>query len=285
MNDWVRYGLLAAAIAALPIIYILWRRVQILNQARARLEEVDASSDSPPPQAAPIIRRYGVLPWAIAGMFAVGLFFFSRLPFVFAAAFGVVVGLILMQLETYRLARQTLRLEEQLADAIDLMVAALHVGSGATSALEAAARETHAPLKPQLNEMLGRIRFGDDPQAVLKTLELRVPLETFRLFTSALSVHWETGGSLAATLATVGRVIRDRVDVHRRIRSLSTQARFSTITVLLVTYFIALVIWRNDPDRMTLFLTTTIGQFLVAGAILLQAVGLVWASALSRLKY
>jgi len=54
---------------------------------------------------------------------------------------------------------------------------------------------------------------------------------------------------------------------------------------LLVTYFIALIIWRNDPERMLQFLATTVGQYLVAGAIVLQAVGLVWASALSRLKY
>jgi Flp pilus assembly protein TadB len=140
-------------------------------------------------------------------------------------------------------------------------------------------------LKPQLDEVLGRIRYGDDAQAVLQALEQRVPLETFRLFTSALSVHWETGGSLAATLSTVGRVIRDRIEVQRRIRSFSNQARLSTIAVLVVTYFIALIIWRNDPERMRQFLATLVGQYLVAGAIVLQAVGLVWASTISRLRY
>ncbi len=90
---------------------------------------------------------------------------------------------------------------------------------------------------------------------------------------------------MTQTLATVGRVIRDRIEVNRRIRSLTTQARTSTIAVLAVTYFIALVIWRNDPERMRQFLGTTVGQGLVAAAIGLQALGLVWASALSRMKY
>ena len=49
----------------------------------------------------------------------------------------------------------------------------------------------------------------------------RVPLETFRLFAAALTVHQEVGGSLAPTLATVGRIIRDRIELTRRIRSLT----------------------------------------------------------------
>ena len=287
MNEIVRIALLVGVVLALPAIYFVWRRIHLLEQATSRLQEPvgERAKSPPPPRAQPIIRRYHFLPWVIAILVAVGLFVFAKFPAIFAVSFGVVVGLILAQLETFRLTRATLRIEEQLADAIDLMVSALRVGSGATSALETAAQETKSPLKPQLEEVLGRIRYGDDAQAVLRALESRVPLETFRLFCSALSVHWETGGSLAATLAIVGHVIRDRVEVHRRIRSLSTQARVSTISVLLVTYFIALIIWRNDPDRMTQFLSTLVGQYLVAGAIVMQAVGLVWASALSRLRY
>src|SRR5205085_5028618 len=119
--------------------------------------------------------------------------------------------------------------------------------------------EARRPLRPQLDELLGRIRYGDDAQVVLKDLQRHVPLETFRLFASALSVHWETGGSLTPTLATVGRVIRDRIEVNRRIRALTSQARTSTVAVLLVTYFLALIIWRNDPERMRQFLATAIG--------------------------
>jgi uncharacterized membrane protein (UPF0127 family) len=122
-------------------------------------------------------------------------------------------------------------IEVQLADAIDLMTGALQAGGGVTSALENAIAETRRPLRPQLEDVLGRIRFGDDPQAVLRSLAARVPLETFRLFASVLSVHWEIGGSLAPTLATVGRQVRDRIELSRRLRSLTVQSRASTIAV------------------------------------------------------
>ena len=111
-----------------------------------------------------------------------------------------------------------------------------------------------------------------------------MPLETFLLFSSALSVHWEVGGSLAPTLATVGRTIRDRIEISRRIRAMTTQARVSIISVLGVTYFIAAVMWFNDPDRMQGFLSTNVGSFFVATAVMMQALGIVWSAHLSRCR-
>ena len=54
---------------------------------------------------------------------------------------------------------------------------------------------------------------------------------------------------------------------------------------MMLTYFIALVVWRTNPEQMGQFLATSVGQWAVAGTILLQAVGLVWMSLLSRLRF
>ena len=80
------------------------------------------------------------------------------------------------------------------------------------------------------------------------------------------------------TLASVGRTIRDRIEIARRIRSNSAQSEVSTLAVLLLTYFIALVVWRTNPEQMGQFLATSVGQWAVAGTILMQAAGLVWMS-------
>ncbi len=205
------------------------------------------------------------------------------LPFVIAV--GLILSLLGGQLESYLAVRQTARIENQLADAIDLMVAALGAGAGLTDALENATRESRPPLRFQLEDVVGRIRFGDDPRTVYQGLTQRVPLETFLLFSSALAVQSETGGSLAPTLASVGRTIRDRIEIARRIRSNSSQSEVSTLAVLMLTYFIALVVWRTNPEQMKQFLATSIGQWAVAGTILLQAVGLLWMALLSRLRF
>ena len=204
-------------------------------------------------------------------------------PFVIAVA--LIVSLQAGQLEAYLAAGRTAKIETQLADAIDLMVAALQAGASVADALENAMSESRSPLRPQLEEVVGRIRFGDNPRAAYHGLTQRVPLETFLLFASALSVQSETGGSLAPTLASVGRTIRDRIEMARRIRSNSAQSEVSTLAVLFLTYFIALIVWRTNPEQMHEFLATTIGQWAVSGTVLLQAVGLVWMSFISRLKF
>ncbi|MCS6850475.1 MAG: type II secretion system F family protein [Gemmataceae bacterium] len=279
--------ILVGCLGAAAVLIGRWRRLQLREEARARLAMSASADQAPvsPAEPTPFVRPRHLVPWTLGALlFAVG-YFGLEISLALSAMAGAIVGLLGGQFETWRVDRARFRLESQLADAIDLMVAALRAGSGTLGALESAARESKTPLRPQLEEMLGRIRFGDDPQAVLRTLERRVPLETVRLFSSALSVHWETGGSLAPTLATVGRVIRDRIAVTRRIRALTMQARASTYAVLGVTYLIGVIIWRNDPKRMEMFLATTVGQTAVAVAVCLQAVGMIWAAALSRLKY
>jgi Flp pilus assembly protein TadB len=86
-------------------------------------------------------------------------------------------------------------------------------------------------------------------------------------------------------LASVGKIIRDRVETARRIRGSAMQARLSTLLVLLVIYFIAFIMWRNDPDRMRQFLSTAVGQGLAAITILLQALGILWSARMSRMSY
>ena len=43
--------------------------------------------------------------------------------------------------------------------------------------------------------------------------------------------------------------------------------------------------WRSDPDRMQAFLSTTIGSSLAAGAMVMQALGIVWSAAISRMRF
>lgn len=233
----------------------------------------------------PLARTWRWVPWALAVPGGLSLYFIWRLPWPYCVSLATIVGLMGMQLESFLAARRAAKMESQLADAIDIMVGALGAGAGVTGALEAAIQETPNPLRTQLEEISGRIRYGDQPQEVFRSLAERIPLETYLLFASVLSVHWEVGGSLAPTLATVGRTVRDRIEVSRRIRSNTAQSQISTLMVLALTYFIAFIVYNNGPEQMREFLSTSIGSFFAAGSMLLQAVGIVWMSYISRMRF
>lgn len=266
-------------------------RGQVDQKARRRLaayqpqdshRDAELAAFARPRRALP---RYRVIPWLAGLLLALLLWMWLRWPPGFAIASGVVLGLLGWQVEQWWYTRTVGRLEEQLADAIDLMVAAVKAGSSLQSSLEAAALNSNPPLKPQLEEVVGRIRFGDDPTEALTDMEVRIPLETIRLFTITLAVNWQVGGRLAQTLANVGRTIRDRIELSRRMHAMSTQARVSVISIMGVTYFLAALMWRNDPTRMEGFLTSTFGQAATIGAVVLQAIGIAWISRMSRIKF
>lgn len=276
--------------AVLLIGGVVWLlRVQHLrSMARERLYDDVATTDEVKVeylQLTPSLRRHRSIPWIVAGVLGSMLFFAVGVPFVYCLAITVIVGVIGYLIESWVATRAALRLETQLANAIDLMVAALSAGAGVMGALESAASEAGKPLKNEMQEMLGRIRYGEKPTRVFEDLAVRIPLENFRLYAFTMAVHGEVGGSLAPTLATVGKSIRDRIEIGRRIRAQSTQAQASVIGIVCITYFLGLLMWRTNPANFEEFLTHPVGANFLAGAMMLQAVGLLWITRLSHMKF
>ncbi|MBV8266028.1 MAG: type II secretion system F family protein [Planctomycetaceae bacterium] len=259
-------------------------RYQVVQRCLVELGEV-AHAEAVAPTTAQILSRARWLPWLLAAILAVAMHFLVSLSWTYSGALGLLAGLLGGQLESMLAQHRVYLIEIQLADMIDLMVGALRAGTGVIKSLEAAVREIRNPLRAQMEEVIGRIRLGDQAPKVFEELTARVPLESFMLFSSALAVHWEVGGSLAPTLATVGRTIRDRIELSRRVRSMSAQSRFSTLGVLAATYAIAAIMWSSDPERMERFLWSTEGSFLVSSVMVLQAVGIVWSTAQARIKF
>ena len=272
--------------AAMILVAVQGRQRQ---RARQRVLRTSLSDPQEQPIATRIrrrtLRRYRWVALLVGILFGVLLRFAFGWPIGLAMASIVVVSLLGWQVEAAWFNRRVSVLESQLADAIDLMVAAVKAGSSLQSALESAAAASRPPLKAEFGEVVGRIRYGDEPGDVLAELEGRIPLETVRLFSTTLAVNWQVGGRLAQTLANVGRTIRDRIELTRRMHSMSAQARFSIFSILGVTYFLAALMWRNDPARMQGFLFSAVGQGAVIGAVILQGLGIVWISRLSRIKF
>lgn len=212
------------------------------------------------------------------------LLFVLQLPLLIAVAIAVAVGVSVAILLKFLANRRMQKLEFQIADGIDLIVMTLRAGSSLSMALASAAAETRRPFRNYLSELVERIRLGESPNTVLADLEERIPQESFRLFSYALAAHWEGGGSLATTLANVGRTIRDRVDLTRRVSSQAVETQVSVLGVLVITYGLALLMWNNYPDRFESFASSEIGTGFIALTILMQGIGVLWISRMTRIE-
>jgi len=244
-------------------------------------EEADLRALAPPRR---VLRRHPLVPWVVALAAALGLVLAGGVRPSLALAIAAVVGVLAWLVESWLAQRRTTRLETQLADAIDLMVGALRAGSGLLDALAAASQGARAPLRPQLEGVIDRIRLGDDPLEAFADLAARVPLDTVALFVTTLSIHWEVGGSLAHTLASVAKTVRERNDLTRRLRAQSTQARASVVGILGICVLIGLGTWFTHPERVEGFVGTALGGFLVASTVSLQALGLLWIAKISQVE-
>jgi tight adherence protein B len=275
-------------LVAVALVAAGWQSVRRRDLAWQRLAEAGEGAESAVPAIRTgrrLQRRWILVPWLLAAATVMALWLFVGLSAPYLAAIGLIVGLLAGQVEAFAARHLESRLEGQLADAIDIMIGAVGAGASVNGAIDAAMAESQRPLRPYLEELAGRIRLGDDPGEVFRSLAERVPLETFLLFTSALAVHWEVGGRLTTTLSAVGRTIRDRIEISRRIHSNTAQSQFSTIAIIGLTYFIAAIVWRNGPEQMAEFVTSTLGRWFVAGSMILQAVGIVWMNWISKPRF
>lgn len=263
------------------VIYY-WRWTAIKQQVRQRLVESDEPIVDSSFAERPFARRYRRIPWFVG----LALGFILSIVFVWPVniSVGVSVSMALLGLELdawiyeYRITR----IETQLADTIDVVVASLSSGSSLQASLIEAADFSQQPLKTVLLETVARLRLGDAPSDVFQTLGRRVPSESFQLLSTSLIVNWEMGGGLAETLADLGKTIRDRIVISRQVRALSAQGRLTTLTVLAVIWFMAAMMWQADGPRFVNFVNSVVGSWLVAVSLFLQGIGIALVSRISR---
>lgn len=262
------------------------RQVWLRMLAAQRLED----SLSPPekeaakaPRAFPA-RYRGVA--AASGALSGGLLLLLlRVASPYAFSVGLLVAVIGLVTESVVASRRIAKIEEQLIYALEIIAGSLRAGNGLIPALRAAHNESRDPLRSHLQFVLGQVMIGEDPLQAIQQLSVRVPLDTFRFFTVTLCVHWESGGTVADTLLGIAKVIRDRVELMRRVQAESVEVHASVVSITAVSYLLTYLLWRTDPANMTAFLVSTPGVYLCSLAICLQAVGIVWVAFISRFKY
>jgi len=117
--------------------------------------------------------------------------------------------------------------EEQLPDALDLMVRSLRVGHPMTAAVGIVAREMADPLGTEFGLIADEATYGMTVPDAIERMAQRVPVPDLRFFAIAVSIQSQSGGNLAEVLEGLSRVIRARFKLFRKIRAITSEARWS----------------------------------------------------------
>ncbi|MEE8453211.1 MAG: type II secretion system F family protein, partial [Limibaculum sp.] len=117
--------------------------------------------------------------------------------------------------------------EEQLPDALDLMVRSLRVGHPMNSAIGIVAHEMTDPLGTEFGLIADETTYGMTITDALDRLAERVPVPDLRFVAIAINIQSTSGGNLAEILAGLSAVIRARFKLFRKVRAITAEARWS----------------------------------------------------------
>ena len=146
-------------------------------------------------------------------------------------------------------ARKRLDLiEEQLPDAVELMVRSLRVGHPFASAIQIVAKEIPDPLGTEFGMIADESAYGRDVTESLKELAERVDMQDLRFLAVAVTIQSQSGGNLAEILDGLAKVIRARFRLFRRVRAITAEAKWSGMFLSSFPLMVLAVIQILKPD-------------------------------------
>ena len=168
--------------------------------------------------------------------------------------------------------------EEQLPDAVELMVRSLRVGHPFSSAVNIVAKEVPDPLGTEFGVIADEAAYGGDITEALKDLAERVDMQDVRFLAVAVTIQQQSGGNLAEILDGLARVIRARFKLFRRVKAITAEAKWSGwfLSVFPIVALVGISVlepnYYDEVKETSLFIPAAIGVgvFLVVNVIYMK---------------
>jgi tight adherence protein B len=169
----------------------------------------------------------------------VGVFFLSLLLLAFITFFMTksMGGLIALPLSIVvpillgrfylkgRIQKRNDKFIEQFPDAVDMIVRSVRSGHPLNSAMRMISENTESPIRDEFKQVVDEVAYGRTVPEALLRMSHRIDEQDLHFFVVVLSVHQETGGSLAEVLSNLSGIIRKRKQLRLKIRALTSEGR------------------------------------------------------------
>ena len=164
-------------------------------------------------------------------------------------ALSVVMGVAAVFMWVNKKAKKRMDLiEEQLPDAVELMVRSLRVGHPFNAAIQIVAKEVSDPLGTEFGMICDEAAYGREVSESLKDLAERIGMQDLRFLAVAVTIQQQSGGNLAEILDGLAKVIRARFRLFRRVRAITAEAKWSGMFLSAFPVVVLAVIKVTKPD-------------------------------------
>ena len=139
--------------------------------------------------------------------------------------------------------------------------------------METVAGENRSPISFEFKLLTNEIRLGVSLEDALANMNKRLGCPDMELVSVAIITARQTGGELTGILERLAGVIRERVRIQQKLRSLTAQGRMQAWIIGLVPFALMLTLFYLTPDMMESFFSSLVGILLLIGVIILDICG------------
>lgn len=209
---------------------------------------------------------------AAGGILAAAAILFVK-DVAWAAVLGVAPTLLSgLAVRRFRRNRRA-KIVSQLPGLLDILTGHARAGHSLQEALLESVPLLPSGIRDEISWMSQRIRLGTPLAEALLLWEQRVPCEEVSLAVRPLRLALPAGGNIVFLLERTRDVLRARIRMREKMRSMTAQARLqASVLTLLPPAFIAMLS-RVDPAFLPRCLGSLQGKAILAAAGVLQALG------------
>ena len=173
-------------------------------------------------------RQLILLMAAVSALAFLGLTIGTEAGLVVRLLMGVVIGVGGVYTWVNAKAKKRIAMiEEQLPDAVELIVRSLRTGYPFSSAISIVSKEIKDPLATEFGVISDEATYGRDVGESLRHMAERLDLQDLRFLAVAVSIQQQSGGNLAEILEGLAKVIRARFRLFRRVKAITAEAQWS----------------------------------------------------------
>jgi tight adherence protein B len=199
--------------------------------------------------------------------------FVFKLSFLAVPVVALVWGALPVLWLFRRRSKRINRFIEAMPEAVELISRALRAGHGLASGLHLVAEEMKGPIADEFNRVFEEQNLGIPIELALRNMADRVPVMDVRFFVIAVVIQRSTGGDLAEVLDKIGRLIRQRFELHGHVKSLTAEGRLSGIVLLGLPPSLLVVLYFLNYEYISALFVTPFGVKLLSITAAGQVVG------------
>lgn len=219
-------------------------------------------------------------------LFALGLLGGTlwRYPSPISIFFGGVLLLIPMFVVKLKKNNRTKRFTLYFPEALEMFSRSLRAGHSFTGAIQLVGQEMPDPVGPEFEKVFDEQNLGISLRTALIGLTNRIDILDLRFFVTAILIQRETGGNLAEIIDKIAHVIRERFRVQGQLKIHTAQARLTGTVLAFLPIAVACILFFMSPGYMKTLWTEPAGRSMIAGALVLQVVGMMVIRKIIRIK-